>query len=76
MTTQDESARQAHVKSVFGGELTDTERSALESFLTTGEGREFRDRTDEFVEVESLVGRCRLLTVLLHRIAAGATTLI
>ncbi|TDJ54550.1 MAG: M20 family peptidase [Planctomycetota bacterium] len=32
-------------------------------------------RTDEFVEVESLVGRCRLLTVLLHRLAAGAATL-
>ncbi len=32
-------------------------------------------RTDEFVEVESLVGRCRLLAVLLHRIAAGAATL-
>jgi len=32
-------------------------------------------RTDEFVEVESLVGRCRLLAVLLHRIAAGVATL-
>ncbi len=32
-------------------------------------------RTDEFVEVESLVGRCRLLAVLLHRFAAGVATL-
>ena len=32
-------------------------------------------RTDEFVEVESLVGRCRLLTVLLYRIAAGVAAL-
>ncbi len=32
-------------------------------------------RPDEFVEVESLVGRSRLLAVLLHRIAAGVATL-
>lgn len=32
-------------------------------------------RTDEFVEIDSLVERCRLLAVLLHRIAAGVATL-
>ena len=51
MTTHDDSARQAHVKSVFGGELTDAERNALASFLETDEGREFRDCTDAFVDL-------------------------